>query len=506
MLTCSNLKISLQNGRTLVPTFNFSLSHGEKLAIISEEGNGKSTLLKVLCGIDCDYVKVEGTIYNTETISYLPQSMPSIWNDATPLDFLLKENIEDEIEDYNLCIEIDNLCKEMNVDSHFIYSNQCISTLSGGEKVKLQLVKMKMKPASLYCLDEPTNDLDMNTLIWLEQWIRSTKESIIYISHDTTLLKNTSTRILHLEQRNKKTKPVITLFSGNYSDYIQQREQSRKKDIQLSSNEKKAYLKQKQKLNDLHNKVQSDLRSVSRQRPHEAKVLKNKMKTIKSSQSHLEQSSYLKLDSYEEEINIFFDQSHLPKTKEIIEYTNKSIQIEDKTLINPFSLSIYGQDKICITGNNGCGKSLLVKDMYQQLKNRKDIVLGYMPQNYSDFFYKDDTPISFLQRFDFDITSIQSILGSLKIIESEMNQNIFNCSLGQQAKIYFAYLILKKSNVLLLDEPTRNISPLSIPVWIQALNDFEGCIICVSHDRYFIKKVFNTQIIIENNNLKSQSL
>lgn len=508
MFQCVQLSASLENSRVLFPPFDFSLKERDRLAIISEEGNGKSTLLKIISNIPCDYVHVSGKIISNYKVAYLPQKIEEKWNQSFPLDFLLKEKPEDEIlpEQYNLCQKLESLCSSMYIDSNFIYTERPIYTLSGGEKVRLQFLKLILNEADLYCLDEPTNDLDIDTLEWLEKWILLRKEPIIYISHDITLLTHTATRILHLEQRNKKSKPVITLFNGTYQDYIDTRYHQHEKDIQTSVNQKREYLKQKQRLNNLHNKVQSDLRSVSRQAPQAAKNLKDKMRSVKSSQANLEAKAYPKVDSFEEEIHIFFSVNSLLSSKIILSQHQKTISINNKILIEPFDLEIYGQDKLVITGKNGCGKSLWMKETIKDLQTRNDIKLGYMPQNYSDFFKKDDTPISFLKEDDISYTDIQTMLGSLKIIESEMNQNIFDCSLGQQAKIYLAKLILNKCNVLFLDEPSRNLSPLSQPVLIQALKDFKGSIVCISHDRTLIHEVFTRKVLIEDKIWKEVSL
>lgn len=507
MFQCIQLTATLENSRTLFPAFDLTIKEKDRLAIIAEEGNGKSTLLKLLSNIPCDYVSVTGKIQSNLSIGYLGQSIQECWLSSNPLEYLLKENPEDiiEPEQYNQCQNLESLCRNMHIDPEFLYLQQTISTLSGGEKVRLQFLKLSMHHYDMYCLDEPTNDLDLDTLEWLENWINSKKEPIIYISHDITLLSNTATRILHLEQRNKKTKPTITLFNGSYQEYVTSRENKRNKDIQVSASEKREYAKQKQRLNDLHNKVQSDLRSVSRQAPHVAKNLKDKMRSVKSSQANLENKSYLKLDSFEEEINIFFDVKPLPASKIILEQKDKVISINDKVLIKPFDFNLHGQDKVVVTGKNGCGKSLWIKETIKELSTREDIKIGYMPQNYSDCFNPNDTPISFLQKNNLSTTQIQTMLGNLKIIESEMNQNIFDCSLGQQAKIYLAKLVCENCNLLFLDEPSRNLSPLSQPVLINALSDFKGCIVCISHDRTLINSVFNRKIKIENHHWIEES-
>ena len=137
MFQCVQLSASLENSRVLFPPFDFSLKERDRLAIISEEGNGKSTLLKIISNIPCDYVHVSGKIISNYKVAYLPQKIEEKWNQSFPLDFLLKEKPEDEIlpEQYNLCQKLESLCSSMYIDSNFIYTERPIYTLSGGEKV-----------------------------------------------------------------------------------------------------------------------------------------------------------------------------------------------------------------------------------------------------------------------------------------------------------------------------------------------------------------------------------
>ena len=181
MFQCVQLSASLENSRVLFPPFDLSLKERDRLAIIAEEGNGKSTLLKIISNIPCDYVHVSGKIISNYKVAYLPQTIEEKWNQSFPLDFLLKEKPEDEIlpEQYNLCQKLESLCSSMYIDSNFIYTERPIYTLSGGEKVRLQFLKLTLNEADLYCLDEPTNDLDIDTLEWLEKWILLRKEPII---------------------------------------------------------------------------------------------------------------------------------------------------------------------------------------------------------------------------------------------------------------------------------------------------------------------------------------
>ncbi|MBB5183826.1 ATP-binding cassette domain-containing protein [Catenisphaera adipataccumulans] len=494
MLICSQLSASLANGRTLFPAVTLSVNDHDRIGLIAEEGDGKSTFLKLIAHQPAPYVTISGTVYNIGKAGYLPQQLPLIWKDTFPMDFLLKEHPEDEIpwEAYNRLSELDPLKTDVN----FLYEERPISTLSGGEKVRLQLLKLSMSAYDYFCLDEPTNDLDLETLEWLEQWILSRSEPVLFVSHDVTFLEHTATRLVHFEQRNKKTKPVVTVFNGPYDDYIHQRMQNRQKEIQVSESEKRQYMAQKQRINNIYNQVQSDLRSVSRQAPNVAKNLKDKMRSVKATKQRIEDQSYHHVDSLEEEINIVWEGTPLAAQRIVLDF-HEPLKIETRTLIEQVDLTVKGRDKIVITGQNGAGKTYLLKTFYQRLQKDPGILLGYMPQNYTDFFEPDDTPVSFLHRVTKQ-TDVQTMLGSLKFLPEEMTQQLSDCSYGQQAKVYLAYLTLNGCNVIIMDEPSRNLSPLSLPVLIRWMEEYPGCLICVSHDRALIRAAFTAHYRIQN--------
>ena len=165
--------------------------------------------------------------------------------------------------------------------------------------------------------------------------------------------------------------------------------------------------------------------------------------------------------------------------------------VEDRCLSQNIDLKVFGGDKICIIGQNGCGKSTLIKKIYDLLKERNDIILGYIPQDYSDVMDLERTPVEYLwDGYDRELRSkIQSYLGALKFTPEEMTHKMADLSEGQKCKILIIKTILDQADVLLLDEPTRNLSALSNPVFRDILNRFEGCIIAVSHDRKFISEV-----------------
>ena len=508
MINISNLNITKINGTKLIEDLTFHINDGDRCAVIGEEGNGKSTLIKAIYNkslID-DYAKCEGTLeVKDEIIGYLPQHMPDEWNELLPYEFLLKDKASDVLtsDDYNRLEIFASLFDEMHLDKNILDSDTPIKNLSGGEKVRLQLIKILGKPLTLLLLDEPTNDLDIETLEFLEDLILESKIPVLYISHDETLLSKTANRILHLEQPNMKTKQKYTYFNGSYDSYKESRQRKYENEIQIANKEKAEYLEKKRKLNDIMNAVHAAQNNISRADPSTGRLLKKKMHAVKSMERRFEKESYSKYDYNEEAIKVFFDKVSINGDKVLINYENENLRILGRDLINNFKLFIKGSDRIVITGKNGSGKSLLLEKIYHNLKNRKDIKLGYMPQNYMKYLEGFKNPVDFLLEIadKDDISYSRQLLGAMKFTREEMLSEISNLSDGQKAKLYILRLIKRKCDVLLLDEPTRNFSPLSAPVIRSILTNFTGCIISVSHDRLFINEVPDTVYSIEENKL-----
>lgn len=505
-ITIKNLK-----GHTLLEDFNYSLGNTDKVGIIGEEGNGKSTLLKSIYDKKLieDYAVISGTIdTDFKRIGYFEQQLSSDWDHAVLFEFLLKEHVEDEIlpEQYNNLEGIENLCIELGIKNDQLYSDQTIGMLSGGEKVKLQLLKIRMRNPDLLLLDEPTNDLDIPTLECLEKFIQYSKIPIIFISHDETLLQQCANTIIHLEQRNKKTKCVYTIFKGTYEEYQSTRSHSLQKERQEAAFEKRDYQKKKEKLmrsmSAVHDAQNDTVRS-----PFYAAALKTKMKNLKAQEKRLEETDLHHVDTVEESIDVFFDQIDSVNRCIVDEEFNK-ITIGDRTLLQYFHLVLYGKDKKAIVGKNGCGKSVLMKQLYEILKNHPNIKLGYMPQVYEDVFSIEDTPVTFLleEGDQEDVTRARKLLGRMKFTREEMKQSVTELSEGQKAKLYLIRFIKQKCNVLLLDEPTRNLSPLTSSAIRNLLKDYSGCILAISHDRKFIKNVFSSVYLFENKEITELSV
>ena len=228
MVEVKNLNIKLRNSdRYLLKNFNLILNNKDKAAIIGEEGNGKTTFIKSLISNKdiLDYVDVEGIINIPKNIGYLEQSLNELWLERELREFFLKDNPDlnenyEIYDDYKKTVEVFN---SLRLDLDLLESERKISTFSGGEKVKFQLAKIMIKNPEFLILDEPTNDLDIETLEFLEDFIKNTDIPILYVSHDETLLENTSNMIIHLEQLKRKTDVRNTVSKISYKDYVEDR-------------------------------------------------------------------------------------------------------------------------------------------------------------------------------------------------------------------------------------------------------------------------------------------
>lgn len=496
MLEIKNLNLKVED-RYLIKDLSFTLNNGDKLAIIGEEGNGKSTLLKSIIGI-CNYANVTGTInLQGHSIGYLEQSMNEDNLTKTGYNFLFGN--EDDY--YNKINNLYKYLKLIKLNDEILA--QTINTLSGGEKVKISILKLLLDEHDILFLDEPTNDLDIETLEWLENFINQTTKPIIYISHDETLLAATANTILHIEQLMKKTYPQHTLLKCDYNTYIEQRLRKISKQNQLAKNEKREFDKQQAKLNKVMMKVEYQQNTISRKDPHGARMLKKKMHSLKSQEKKLDNTKLTQSADVEENINFYFENIEIPPTKRILNLDLKELKVENKILSKNINLSITGNTHLCIIGKNGVGKSTLIKEIYNNLKNRTDIKIGYMPQVYEDILSNYEYVLDFLapSKSIEDITKARTYLGNMNFTKEEMTTKISNLSNGTKAKLFLIKLVIEKCNVLILDEPTRNVSPLSNPVIRKVLKEYQGTIISISHDRKYIAEVIDTLYILEKDGL-----
>lgn len=483
MMNLKNVDIKIST-HYLVKGLSLTLNKGDKIAIIGEEGNGKSTLLKALLG-ECSYATISGLVdFKGNHVGYLEQSISYSNLQKKVYDYLFESD-----EDYYN--KINNLYKyldTLNISDELF--EQRMSSLSGGEKVKIGILKLLLDECDILFLDEPTNDLDIKTLKWLEDFINGTDKPIMYVSHDETLLSNTANMILHIEQVKKKKECRHTISRLSYDEYVETRINRINKETQLALLEKREFNKKQARLREITQKVQYEQNNISRADPHGARLLKKKMKSLKSQEAKLDKMDLTEIPAVEESIYFTFEDVYIPKTKEIIDINIPELKVGEKVLSKNIELKIVGNHHICIIGNNGVGKSTLIKLIYNNLKVRLDIKVGYMPQNYDDILNSYEYVLDFLTDCNKDnITRSRELLGNMNFTHDEMTGKIANLSNGTKAKLFLIKLVIDKCNVLILDEPTRNVSPLSNPVIRNVLSNFKGTIISVSHDRKYINEV-----------------
>ncbi len=479
--------------KEIVHDLSFTVNPGDKLAIIGEEGNGKSTLLKWIYGDQSieNYIQIDGEFINQfSRTAYLPQMLPNELGNLTLDQYFFTHADASEL-DY---AELYTLVGQMGLDAARLTSEQSLGSLSGGEKIKVQLLKILAMQPDLLLLDEPSNDLDLETVNWLEHFIKTTPLTIIFISHDEALLKATADRILHIELLRHKTTPVATFANLDYVTYVEERQAKFTSQTRIASKQREDYDKQMTKQRRLESSVHDAQNTISRQDPGKARLLKKKMHTVKAMGRRFEREKedFEDIPIKEDPILIKFSNTEpLANGKTVLHLENFKVKLHNRLLAESINLLVRGPQKIGIIGQNGVGKSTFLKQLWQDLKQRTDIKAGYMPQNYRDFLPETQTPIEFLSDSGDaeELTQVMTYLGSMRFTADEMHHPVSALSGGQQAKLFLLKIDLAGQNVLLLDEPTRNFSPLSQPELRELFQGFEGAILTISHDRQFLKDV-----------------
>ena len=490
MLEIKDLTIRmLQEDRTLAENFSFTLGPGDKAVIIGEEGNGKSTLLKCIHDrtLTESYCVCTGRVTARGKTAYLPQMLEEERRDLTMAEYF-------DGAEYYLHTDLLARC---GLTPEKLFSRQKLGTLSGGEKVKAQLCRLLLEEPDILLLDEPTNDLDIATLEWLEGFLRDTRLPVLYISHDETLIENTANVIVHMEQLIRKSRCRITVSRMGYREYLEDRRRTFAHQDQVAGKQREDYARQLQRWRQIHDRVEHEQRSLSRQDPHGGRLLKKKMHAVQSTGRRLERQREEFLDYSEEEEAILtrFDPDiRIPSGKVVLDYALPSLTVEGRELARDIRLRVAGPEIVGITGPNGAGKSTLLRLIRESLADRRDIAVGYMPQDYAEVLDYRQTPVEHLAAnyTKAEITLARTRMGSMRFTHEEMTRPMGLLSGGQRAKLLFLDMVLRHADVLLLDEPTRNFSPLSAPVVRAALRDFGGAVVSVSHDRKYLAQVCDT--------------
>lgn len=453
LLSAEHLSINF-GSRQLLDDVNFYLNEGDKVGVIGINGTGKSTFLKVLSGVT---EPDGGTISRNPNVqvSLLPQN-PAMEESATVLEqvFLHFPAEFRELNEY----EAKAMLNRLGITDFA----QKVGTLSGGQRKRVALAAALIHPADVLILDEPTNHLDSEMVAWLEDWLRRFKGGLVMVTHDRYFLERVVNHITEL------SRGKLYHYEANYSKYLELREQ--RAEMAEASERKR----------------QSILR-VEREW-----IMRGcKARTTKSKERIQRYEALLNQEAPETDEAVQMAAASSRLGKKIIELRDVSKAFDGRPIVSRFSYNLLRGDRIGIVGRNGAGKTTLLRRIAAELLERRDIRAAYMPQELGERLDRRENPVELLNRSGSraEEAKIRAMLGSLRYTSAEMEQPCAELSGGQRAKLLLASMALEGADVLILDEPTRNLSPLSGPVVRELLRSFRGTIISVSHDRKYLAEV-----------------
>ncbi len=492
MLTVQHLSITHnQDLRPLIRDLSFTLADAQRLAVIGEEGNGKSALLKAIaCPEQLQtWADVQGTVSCAgERIGYLAQEWPGAWKDL-PAYSVCSEN---EAFLNTEPGELSAYCRSLSMQMDLCWADTPFGLLSGGEKVRLRMLLLLCGKPTVFLLDEPGNDLDLDAMEALEKFLLSCERPVLYVSHDEQLLTATATQVLHLESLYGRAEPKWTWAKEPYALYAENRRNQLDRQEALWKSDQREKRIQAEKLQRIENAVEHAQANISRQDPHGGRLLKKKMKAVKSLAHRYEREAENAAERPYEEYAmyaVFRDCEPIPQGKWVLNLHLEELKADQAVLASPVDLQMRGSEKILLTGDNGSGKTTLLRLIGERLREDASLRVALMPQHYEDVLDLHRTPVAFLHTDGSkeQLTRIRSSLIAMKFSRDELEHPMRSLSGGQKAKVLLLSLMLKQPNVLLLDEPTRNLSPLSAPVMRDVIRHFPGAVLCVTHDRVLMK-------------------
>lgn len=489
-----SLDVKTEQGRDLITSFSMSVNQGDCIGIIGEEGNGKSVFLKSLM-LDASLydLKINRKLSLDKLIfGYVGQELTEYEQNLSIMDFVLNE-------DWNRYGEFISLYQSMLPTLTEADLERTVKSLSGGERVRIQLLKLQVHQADCYLLDEPTNNLDIEGLKWFEGWLKVRKIPIFLVSHDIKTLKNTANRILHFEQLHRKSLPQLTLYEGTYDTYMNVRSRSLKHHQQQLNYQLRQQTIQEEKWQKQYQKVGHQLQNVNRADPG----LQKKMKNLKVQKKRRLRDENLVHRDIETAIT-FQIENQVQHRKTVLQIHIECLENADRVLGTHYHYKLSTSDKVALIGNNGCGKTTLFHEIVRQSNGN----VGVMHQDYRlnlDFTQSAISNCTCSLDKE-ELTKVRAALGGLNFTTDEMECPVALLSGGQKAKISFLKILLKEPVVLLLDEPTRNLSPLSVSVIYDMLKRYQGAILCITHDRQLIECVFEDVLDMTKTGFKNISV
>lgn len=495
----------------VIKGITFEVNSGEKVGLIGKNGSGKSTLFKIITGEESyeggtlskasgkrvellAQIPVFGETDTSEDIlrssfqevSDIHNEMKKIENDQNPSALTRYGRLLEEYErlgGYETEVKLDKVCNGMHIDERI--RNSVFRQLSGGEKARVNLARIILRGCDILLLDEPTNHLDLISLEWLERFLHEYQGTVILVSHDRVFLDNVITRIIEIDDGK------ASFYKGNYSYYVEEKERRF-----LSQTEQ--YEQQQKKIRQLETAAKR-LHEWAKQADNEALH-----KRAFAMEKRIEQMDKVKKPVTTRALTAEFDSGGYA-AKEIVTFDSVYKSYGDKILLQDLNLQINRNDCIALFGANGCGKSTLLKMILNEeqpdsgtIKVSSNVKPAYMPQIIT--FAKNDATVLETLRSETGVSDerARSILAGFHFRADDVIKKVDALSGGEKSRLKLCLMMQNNVNFLLLDEPTNHLD-IASREWIEnALTDFNGTLLFVSHDRYFLNKFASKIWSMEN--------
>jgi len=520
MLRLENI-CKIYNTDEVLKDVTWEVKAGERVGLVGVNGAGKSTQLKIIMG---EVEPTSGSVIRPSSlkIAYLTQEFEvdpnrtvreefwTVFEEANEihlktekvhhlmekyashpeeLDKLIHKLDKlqrqfEALDGYNLETQIEKILPEMGFSSE--NGDQLVSSFSGGWQMRMSLGKILLQTPDLLLLDEPTNHLDLDTIEWLENYLKSLTTPMVIISHDREFLDRLCTKIVETERG------ISTTYLGNYSSYLEQKEENKLSQLSAFERQQKELEKQQQFI---------DRFRASATRSTQAKSREKMIEKIEKIDAPISDVRTLKF--------------HFPPAprsgREVVVIKNLSHTYEDKILFLDANLVIERGEKIAILGHNGAGKSTLLKMIMGAEKpeegivtlGQHNIVPGYFEQNQAEALDLTKTVFETIQEQvpEWKNEEIRALLGKFLFSGETVFKQVESLSGGEKARLALAKMLLTPANVLILDEPTNHLDIPAKEMLENALQEYEGSVILVGHDRYFISQVANKIVEIRDGEL-----
>jgi len=523
MIECNVYGISKEYGvNKIFENISFSLKKGDRIGLVGQNGCGKTTLMKILMDIE-DYTSGSISIRKDAKLGYLeqvPNESPGvktydvlmhafrraieIKNCFTELEHQLNhltgpalESVMKEygrymeeyeaLDGYQLETKVHRICQGLNISENM--KNMDFNALSGGEKTRVLLGKLLLESPDILLLDEPSNHLDISTIEWLEGFLKEYTGTLLIISHDRYFLDRVVNKVFEL------TASEMVCYDGNYTAYVEEKEKRFFEELKKYENQQKLLDRIKEQIHRY--RVWGAMRD-SEVMYKRAKELEKRLEKIEVLDKPVLDQKKIKIDSSVE--------NRSGKRVLLVEGLEKSY--DNKTLFKGESFSIFYQDSLCLMGPNGSGKSTLLKMIMGEIDPDNGTIqlgsgvkIGYLPQH----IHFTDEEKTLVEYFAYEHGINQEIarkaLSKMLFTQDNVYKKIRNLSGGEKSKLKLCSLLYEKVNFLILDEPTNHLDISSREELEEALLSFEGTLLFVSHDRYFVEKIAGKIMVIEDGRL-----